>query len=106
MRFLPPLPSKHKGVVLGGFAILAVCALFAVFGSRGVEDWRRQLRQQAELEDVAFRIEQRNRGWRDHLERAEHDDAYLEKLAREKLGWIKPGELVYRIDRRGDRAKD
>ena len=106
MRFLPPLPSKHKGVVLGGFAFLALCALFAVFGSRGVEHWRRQLRQQAELEDVAFRLDQRNRTLRDRFDRLETDDAYLEKVAREKLGWVKPGEIVYRVDRRRDRAKD
>jgi cell division protein FtsB len=106
MRFLPPLPSKHKGVVLGGFAVLGVCALFAVFGSRGVVEWRRQLVQQKEFEDLAFRLEQRNRTLRDRFDRLEHDDAYLEKQAREKLGWIKPGELIYRVDRRSDRARD
>ena len=34
---------------------------------------------------------------REHLQRLETDDAYLEKIARERLGWIKPGELVYRV---------
>jgi cell division protein FtsB len=99
-RFLSPLQAKYKGVVLTGFVLLAVCAVFAVYGSRGVNDLLRFERAQDEAEDVAFRLKQRNQALRRHLQRLEHDDAYLEKLAREKLGWIKPGEMVYRVDKR------
>jgi cell division protein FtsB len=100
MRFLPALPTKYKGAIGVGFLLLVLCAAFAVCGSGGVLDLRRLQRQQAEAEAMVFRLEQRNRELRDHLERIETDDAYLEKLAREKLGWIKPGELVYRVPRR------
>ncbi len=44
------------------------------------------------------RKRQSNARVREHLRRLETDDAYLEKLARERLGWIRPGERVYRVD--------
>ncbi len=99
MGYLPSLPKKYKGVILAGFAGLAVCALFAVFGSRGVVRWQSLRRQQAHAETVAFRLQQENQRVREHLSRLEHDDAYLEKLVRERWGWVKPGELVYRVER-------
>jgi cell division protein FtsB len=97
MRFLPPLPRKYKAVIAAGCALLALCAVFAVYGSRGVNDLLRLRRQQAEAEEIAFRLEQRNQALREHRQRLENDDAYLEKTAREKLGWIRTGEFVYRI---------
>ncbi len=46
----------------------------------------------------AFELRQHNDQLRDHLASgSSSDDAYLEKMVRERLGWIKPGELVYRV---------
>jgi len=101
MGYLPTLPRKYKGVIISGFVLLAVCAVFAVFGSRGVMHLRNLQQQQASAEAVAFRLQDRNRAVREHLRRLESDDAYLEKIARERLGWIKPGEHVYRVTRSG-----
>jgi cell division protein FtsB len=101
MGYLPTLPRKYKGVIVGGFVLLAVCAAFAVFGSRGVLHLRKLQHQQERAEAMAFRLQDRNRAVREHLRRLEDDDTYLEKIARERLGWIKPGEHVYRVKRGG-----
>ncbi len=100
MRYLTPLPLKYKAVVGGGIVALTLCAVSAVFGHGGVIELRRLHAQQAVVETEAFALGQNNKRLREHLERLEHDDPYLEKVVRERLGWIKPGELVYRIDRR------
>lgn len=102
MGYLPALPRKYKGVIVGAFVLLTVCALFAVFGSRGVFHLRNLQHQQARAEAVAFQLQERNRGVREHLRRLDTDDAYLEKVVRERLGWIKPGEHVYRVTRSGN----
>ncbi len=99
MGYLPPLPKNYKGVIAAGFVALAVCAFFAVVGSRGVLHWRSLQRQQARAESIAYRLEQRNEALRTHVDRLQHDDAYLERLAREHLGWIKPGEYVFHVER-------
>jgi cell division protein FtsB len=77
--------------------VLALCATSAVFDRGGVVDLRRLQAQQAQAEAAAYDLAQRNLRLRDHLERLERDDAYLEKVVRERLGWIKPGEFVYRV---------
>ncbi len=99
MRYLPPLPRKYKGVILAGLIVWVMCAVSAVIGSRGVVHLRRLHRQQAAAEAIAFDLAQKNRQLREHLRRLEDDDDYLEKLARERLGWIKPGEIVYHVGR-------
>lgn len=33
------------------------------------------------------------------IDRLQHDDRYLENMAREKFGFIKEGEKVYRIEK-------
>jgi len=97
MGYLSPLPLKHKAVVAAGIGVLGLCAVSAVFGSGGVVHLRRLQDEQAQEEATAYALAQRNNNLRDHLQRLETDDAYLEKVARERLGWIKPGELVYRV---------
>lgn len=104
MRYLPPLPKDFKGLAAGGATVLALSAFFAIFGSRGVMDLRQLHEQQAEVEAVAYSLALKNQRLRDHLDRLEGDDRYLEKIARERLGWIKPGELVYRTTARNSKA--
>ena len=103
VRYLPPLPRKFKGAAVGAGVLLTVCAFFAVFGSRGVVHLWRLQKQQNDVEAVAYSLSSKNQKLREHLERLEHDDGYLEKLARERLGWIKDGEFVYRTNVRPSR---
>lgn len=91
------LSLKYKAVVAGGLALLALCAVSAVFGSGGVVDLRRLRADQVQAEQEAYDLAQRNQQLRDHLARLDHDDAYLEKMVREHLGWVKPGERLYRV---------
>jgi cell division protein FtsB len=99
MGFLTPLPWKYKAVVGAGVVALALCAWSAVFGSGGVMQLHRLQLQQAQVEATAFGLAQRNARLREHVQRLDTDNAYLEKVVRERLGWIKPGELVYRLNR-------
>ncbi len=103
MRHLPPITRKFKGVAAAVALAMTVCAFFAIFGSRGVMHLRRLQRQQGEVESVAYSLALKNQTLRDHLDRIEHDDRYLERIARERLGLIKPGEIVYRTNLRPER---
>lgn len=91
------LPLKHKAVVAGGLALLALCAVSAVFGSGGVVHLRGLHAEQVEAEKAAYELAQRNTQLREHLAKLDNDDAYLEKVVREHLGWVKPGERLYRV---------
>ncbi len=100
MSVLTPLSWKDKAVIGAGVVLLALCAVSAVFGSGGVINLRRLQAQQLQAEAQAFALGERNARLREHLQKLESDNAYLEKVVRERLGWVKPGELVYRVDRR------
>jgi cell division protein FtsB len=97
MRYLPSLPKKHKAVVFGGLVLLALLAVSAIFGRHGVLHLRRLHAEQERVERFAAQLGSENLHLREHLRRLQHDDAYLEKLARERLGWIKPGETLYHV---------
>lgn len=83
-------------VVVIGAVILAVVAASAVFGSRGWVHWRRLQHEQAELEALAAKLERQNLRLEEHLRRLEVDDDYLEKVVRERIGWLRPNEMIYR----------
>jgi cell division protein FtsB len=91
------LPLKYKAVVFAGLALLVACAVSAVFGSGGVVHLRGLYAEQAQTEAEAYELRQHNDQLRDHLAKLDSDDAYLEKVVRERLGWIKPGERLYRV---------
>jgi cell division protein FtsB len=91
------LSLKYKAVVAVGLLLLVLCAVSAVVSGGGVLDLRRLSAEQAQAEAEAYDLAQHNNQLRDHLARLDGDDAYLEKVVRERLGWIKPGERVYRV---------
>lgn len=98
---LSPLRLKYKVAILGAVVVLCALAGSAVFGKHGWKQLRRLEKRQDRLEALAVRLERDNQRLRDHLHRLEHDDAYLEATVRERLGWVKPGEMVYRVRRSG-----
>lgn len=91
-------------VLAGGvFAVTLGVAFF--FGDMGfftylqMRDHARQLEQ--ELKD----LERTNGELRTDIRRAQSDPARIEELARERLGFVRPGETVYQIvkEPKGDR---
>jgi cell division protein FtsB len=97
MSALPPLPPKYKAIAAFGVSALVLVIVSAVYGGRGwVHLQELQVKQRA-LEDLAFRLQRDNDKRQEHLQRLANDNSYVEKLAREQLGWIKPGETVYRV---------
>lgn len=76
-------------------AIVAL-GVFAVYGEHGLLHLRRLQIEQRLLEQTTFELQQHNEQLREHLRKLENDDLYLERIARERLGLVHPGEIVYR----------
>jgi len=98
MVSLAALSRKNKAVLVAGVGLLVIFVLSAIFGSWGWVHLRHLEEKQGEMEALAMRMERQNEVMRQHLERLESDNAYLEKVVRERLGWVKPNELIYRVD--------
>jgi len=97
MALLPPAPAKHKGWLAACVAALLLFAIAAVGGDHRLVHVLRMYNEQRDLEHMAFDLGQRNEQLREHIRSLQSDDRYLEKLARERLGLVKKGDLIYRV---------
>jgi cell division protein FtsB len=77
--------------------LLVALALFTAFGERGVFHLWRLRGEKQQLQERNFVLQKENDALRERVYRIRHDDLYLEKIAREELGLVRPGEIVYRF---------
>jgi cell division protein FtsB len=54
--------------------------------------------EQHALEQQIVRLQRGNADMRAHLERMQTDRGYLERVVRQRLGWVRAGEIVYRTE--------
>ena len=84
-------------MLAAGAVGLVLFALAAVYGGHGLMHLVRLQDEQRELEHAAFQLQQWNEHLRERVQLLQTDDGYIEKLARERLGLVKKGEIVYRV---------
>jgi cell division protein FtsB len=97
MTFLALLPRKHKGTLAICVTGLILLVFAAVYGEHGLSHLLRMRSEQRKLEHTAFDLQQQNQRLRERIQRLQSDDHYLEKLARERLGLVRKGEILYRL---------
>jgi len=76
------------------YALLAASTLVGQHGLLHLQELRQE--QQA-LEAEAFTLTRENADLRERIDRLKTDDGFLEKVAREELGFVGKGEIVYRF---------
>ena len=83
-----------------GLLALLVALLFIVcLSQNGVIDYLR-LKQRIGAVDASIKkLRSENIVLKGEIDRLQHDDRYLEDIAREKFGFIREGEKVYRIEK-------
>lgn len=77
--------------------LIVLLALVTIIGERGALHLWRLRAEKVRLDEQNFRLQQENESLRQRIWRIRHDDDYLEKLAREELNMVRPGEVVYRF---------
>jgi cell division protein FtsB len=89
-------------------AVTATTALIAVviFGSRGLLHLQTLTREQDELGRRITLLLHENEQLRERIHHLRTDDRTLERLARDQLGFTRPGEVIYRFGTRPDLATD
>ena len=98
---------QHHGLLvlclMGAFAF--VLLVLSIFGDQGVFRIRSLERDRVLLEQKVRLVESENETLRRQLQEMKEGRASYELAAREKLGLVKPGEIVYdfRTDPLGDR---
>jgi cell division protein FtsB len=96
---LPPLPgrgerrSRRRLQVILLFVSMVVLA-DAVVGERGLVERYRAAHEYQQLRDAIIDLRGRNEALRDQAARLKQDAAAIERVARQDLGLIRPGEIV------------
>jgi cell division protein FtsB len=85
-------------------ALIILIALDTMVGERGALHLWRLRGEKNRLDEQNFRMQKENEALRERVYRLRNDDAFLEKLAREELNLVRPGEVVYRFPNRETRA--
>ncbi len=84
------------------FAILGLGAFFAliglgIFGERGIIQLKKLRAERKKLEQKIKILEQENDELAQKIKLLQNDFKYLERLARQKLGMIRPDELILKL---------
>ena len=104
-RGTPPPPRGRFRKILG-YASLALVGLLVLAGFRGFRDLTLARERAAYLDAEIGRTEDEITRLEHKVERLRADPALLERLAREELGMVKPGDVVVVLepDREPDKA--
>lgn len=71
----------------------------ALFSEHGLLDYIKLKRQISAINQSIAKLEGENVLLKVQVDRLQKDDRYLEELARQKYGFIREGEKVYRIEK-------
>ena len=90
---------RSGGAVLsmGLLAAIVTVAASALAGSDGLSRWLLLRAERQAIGEEAVRRLQDNAALRAEISRLRSDPKYLESLARERLGLVRPDEMVYRF---------
>jgi cell division protein FtsB len=78
-------------------ALILLLAGYTIIGERGVFHLWRLRGEKVRLDERNFVLQKENESLRQKIARLRHDNFYLEKIAREELNLVRPGEVIYRF---------
>src|SRR5918993_985791 len=89
------ISQRHLLYLLGGLILLL--AVVTVVGERGAIHLWRLRGEKSRIDEQNYRLQKENEVLRQQVSRIRNDNHYLEKLAREELNLVRPGEVIYRF---------
>ena len=83
--------------------LISLLTLVTIVGERGALHLWRLHGEKSNLDEQNYLLQKENEALRLRISRLRNDDAYLEKLAREELNLVRPGEVIYRFPKAATR---
>ncbi len=101
MALLPSASAKYKGILVICFVGLVAFAVSTFFGKHGLRSLVEKRDDYEQLDRSVTQLQQDNVRLQERIHQLESDPRYVEKIARERLGLVKPGEVIYRLEAPG-----
>ena len=89
--------SRYQKILLLGLGFFLLLGLMAVFHENGILNAYRLEQEQLKMKNENEILRARNEKFRLEIDALKSDPYEIEKIAREKLNLIKPGDQVYYI---------
>jgi len=89
--------SRHKLAAAGVGILLCVVGYYAIFAANGLVDYQQKRRESRELDRQIRALQQQNGGMEQEIKALKSDPKTIEKEARERLRYARPGEVVYTV---------
>ena len=83
--------------VVGGALVLLLFAALTVYGWQGVVRLRQMREQLLSLERENVTLRRETERLAQTIDRLRNDPAYLERIAREERGMVRPGETILKF---------
>jgi cell division protein FtsB len=84
-----------------GTAIAVLLALLltwhVIYGNHGISVWEQKRAEDKALQQEIKNLQQENAEMRQHIQHLQSDPDAIEREAREKLHYAKPGEVIYTL---------
>jgi cell division protein FtsB len=81
----------------GVAVLLCVSAYYVVFSANGLMVYREKRRTSQDLERQIKTLQQQNSATEDEIKALKNDPKTIEKEARERFHYARPGEVVYSV---------
>jgi cell division protein FtsB len=91
----PPSPIRRRLLNYVLALVTVVLVADALVGDKGLIETMRARRQYADLAASLAVVRQRNAQLRDDIRRLKEDPSTIESIAREELGLMRPGEVLF-----------
>lgn len=92
------LYNLRRKLATGGISILlCVVGYHAVFGANGLMVYQQKRRESQDLERQIKVLQQQNGSTEQEIKALKNDPKTIEKEARERLRYARPGEFVYTL---------
>ncbi len=88
---------RRKLATAGIGVVLCVVGYHAVFGANGLMVYQQKRREARELDRQIKVLQQQNGGMEQEIKALKNDPKTIEKEARERLRYARPGEVVYTL---------
>jgi cell division protein FtsB len=88
---------RRKLATAGIGILLCVVGYHAVFGANGLMVYQQKRRESQDLERQIKVLQQQNGGMEQEIKALKNDPQTIEKEARERLRYARPGEFVYTL---------
>ena len=93
------LYNKRRRVATAlGFLLVMFLGYYVAFGPNGVNNYEQKRAQNTELEKRIQTLEQQNQQLKQHNAELRSDPDAIEFEARQKLHYVKPGEVIYKLN--------